>query len=134
MAMSNPYQQYQQNSIFTARPEELTLMLYNGAIKFLKQARINIQESQIDKANNNILRAEDILTELKCTLDMQYEVSNNLYALYDFMHGWLVQANINKLDGGIEKIDDVLRLLEELRNTWSEAMKIAKTSRKVEQE
>lgn len=128
MAINNPYQQYQHNSIFTARPEELTLMLYNGAIKFLKQAKINIEQNEIEKAHNNIVRAEDIITELMSTLDMQYEVSNNLYQLYDFMYKWLVQANFHKVDDGVNKIDDVIKLLEDLRDTWIEAMKIARMS------
>lgn len=126
--MNNPYQQYQQNSILTARPEELTLMLYNGVIKFLKQAKISIEENNVEKAHNNIVRAEDIIMELMSTLDMQYEVSHNLFSLYDFMNYWLLQASCHKLDGGIEKINDVLKLLEDLRDTWSEAMKLARQS------
>lgn len=126
--MNNSYQQYQQNSIFTARPEELTLMLYNGAIKFLNMAKMNIEQNEIENAHNNIIRAEDIILELMSTLDMQYEVSNNLYQLYDFMNNWLIQANFHKLDGGVKKIDDVLKLLQDLRDTWAEAMKIARLS------
>lgn len=131
MAMNNPYQQYQNNSILTARPEELTLMLYNGAIKFLKQAIINIDEKYLDKAHNNIIKAQEIIKELMCTLDMQYEVSQNMFSLYDFMYDWLVQANIEKTSStGKQKINDVVKLLEDLRNTWSEAMKMSKLTRK----
>lgn len=131
MAMNNPYQQYQNNSILTARPEELTLMLYNGAIKFLKQAIINIDEKCLDKAHNNIMKAQEIIRELMCTLDMQYEVSQNMFSLYDFMYDWLVQANIEKTSStGKQKINEVVKLLEDLRNTWSEAMKMSKLTRK----
>ena len=130
MALNNPYQQYQQNSVMTARPEELTLMLYNGAIKFLKLAKNYIEVKDIEKIHTNIVKAEDIITELMSSLDMQYDISHNLYALYDFMYNWLMQANIHKFDGGAEKIDDVIKLLEDLRDTWVEAMKTAKTTRK----
>lgn len=131
MAMNNPYQKYQENSVLTARPEELTLMLYNGAIKFLKQALISLEANDIQKTHNNIIRAQDILTELLSSLDMEYEVSNNLYALYDFMYYWLVQANIQKDEEGINKINNVINLLEDLRDTWAEAMKIAKKSQQM---
>lgn len=131
MAMNNPYQQYQTNSILTAPPEELTLMLYNGAIKFLKQAKIHIEENKLDKAHNNIIKAQNIIRELMCTLDMQYEIAQNLYQLYDFMYNWLVQANVNKLKPeGVQQIDDVIGMLEELRDTWVETIKIVKGSQK----
>lgn len=127
MAMNNPYKQYQENAILTASPEDLTLMLYNGAIKFLKQAKTNIQNKELDKAHNNIMRAEDIIIELMSTLDMKYEISNNLYSLYDFMYNWLVQANMQKTKKeGMSKIDDVIGLLEDLKNTWAQAKKLAK--------
>lgn len=131
MAMNNPYQQYQQNSIMTAPPEELILMLYNGAIKFLKQSKIYLEEKQFDKAHNNIIRSEDIIRELMCSLDMQYEISGNLFQLYDFMYNWLVQANINKTNpDGVAKVNDVIGMLEDLRDTWVETIKIVKSSQK----
>ncbi len=130
MALNNPYETYQQNSIMTARPEELTLMLYNGAIKSLKQAKIAFAEKNIQNINNNITKAEDIMSELKCTLNMDYGVSESLYALYDFMFNWLAQANLTKFEGGEKKVDDVVNLLEDLRDTWSEAMKIAKNTQR----
>jgi len=128
MSLNNPYQQYHENSIFTARPEELTLMLYNGAIKFLKQAQISIETKEVTKVHNNIIRAQDIIMELRSTLDMKYEISNNLDALYEFMYNMLIQANIHKFDGGLKNINEVINFLEELRDTWKEAMKIAKIS------
>lgn len=130
MALNNPYETYQQNAILTARPEELTLMLYNGAIKFLKQAKNSIEDKKVESAHNYILKAEDIILELMSSLDMSYEISNNLYSLYEFMNNWLVQANMHKDKEGIKKIDEVLNLLEELRSTWVEAMKLAKISQK----
>jgi flagellar secretion chaperone FliS len=128
MSLNNPYQQYQHNSVFTARPEELTLMLYNGAIKFLKQAKISIEKADVEKTHKNITRAQDIIIELMSSLDLQYDVSHNLFSLYDFMNYWLTQANIHKFDGGTQKIDDVIKLIEDLRETWTEAMKTSKMS------
>lgn len=130
MTMNNPYEQYQHNSIFTATPEELTLMLYNGIIKFLNQAKIQIKEKSIEGVHNNVVKAQNIITELSSTLDIEYEVSQNLSSLYYFMNSNLIQANLHKFDGGSEKIDQVLLLVKDLRDTWQEAMKIAKLQRK----
>jgi flagellar protein FliS len=119
----NPYQQYQQNSVNTATPQELTLMLYNGLVRFLKTAQQGIEENNIEKANNFIIRSQDIIMEFMCTLDMQYEVSNGLFSLYDYMHRRLIEANIKK-DKAV--IDEVLGYAEDLRDTWAQAMKLAK--------
>ncbi len=124
----NGYQKYQQNSVMTAAPEELTLMLYNGAIKFIKQAKIFMEQKQVEKTHNAIVRAQDIITELNITLNMDYEISKNLRSLYDFMLTRLTDANINK---DIKILDEVLPLLEELRDTWQEAMKKAKKMRRM---
>lgn len=130
MTMNNPYEQYQQNSIFTANPEDLTLMLYNGIVKFLNLAKVQIEEKNIQEAHNNIIKAQNIVLELRDTLDMQYEISNNLYSLYDFMYNHLIQANCNKFEIGIQYIDEVSNLTRDLRDTWQEAMKIAKTQKR----
>lgn len=117
------FQQYQNNMVKTASPQELTLMLYNGLIKFLNLAKLGIEEKSIEKANNNILRAQDIIVEFMSTLDMDYEVSKGLMSLYDYMNRRLVQANIKK-DKAI--VEEVLGFAEELRDTWAQAMKLAK--------
>ena len=73
---------------------------------------------------------KEITLELRDTLDMQYEVSHNLYLLYDFMYNHLIQANCNKLEDGPKNIDEVIMLTRELKNTWQEAMKIAKIQKR----
>ena len=78
MVTSSMYETYKQNSIFTASPEELTLMLYNGLIKFIMLSQKAIEDRDIQKAHESIIRAEDIILEFKATLDMQYELSNGL--------------------------------------------------------
>jgi len=102
-------------------------MLYNGLIKFIMIAQRAIEEKDIQKAHDNIIRAEDILHEFKATLDMQYEVSHNLALLYDYFLDRLFEANIKK-DADI--LDEVLHFVRELRDTWAEAMKIAKQQNK----
>ena len=121
MAIANPYQQYQQQSVMTATPGELTLMLYNGCIKFIKQAKMSIENKEIEKAGNAIIRAQDIIQEFMITLNSDYEIANNLYALYDYMYQKLVDANIAK---DIAPLDETLELLTDLRDTWTEAIKI----------
>lgn len=123
MTYNNMYQQYQQNSINTASPEELTLMLYNGAIKFMNLGKIHIEKKEIEQANNAIKRAQDIIYELNNTLDMTYEISKNLRAIYTFVIGKLIDANIKK---DAKFIDEALPLIEEIRDAWKEAMKEAR--------
>ncbi len=101
---SNPYQQYQQNTVNTSSPQELTLMLYNGLVRFLKGAQQGIEEMDIEKANNFIIKSENIITEFMCTLDMQYEVSNGLFVLYEYMNRRLIEANIKKDKANVEEV------------------------------
>lgn len=126
MAMFNPYQQYEQQSVMTASPGELTLMLYNGCIKFIKKGIKYIEEDNIEKANNAIIRAQDIVNELTVTLDMEYEISEQLQLLYEYMGRRLIEANISK-DMGI--LREVEGLMAELRDTWAEVIKLNRQQR-----
>ncbi|AEV70508.1 flagellar export chaperone FliS [Acetivibrio clariflavus] len=123
MAFNNGYEQYRESSVYTATPEELVLMLYNGLVKFLMQAQMAINKKNIEKANNCIIKAQNILTEFRCTLDMKYDIAHQLDSLYDYMLSRLIDANIKK-DNTI--IEEILGYARELRNTWEQAMKIAK--------
>ncbi len=98
-------------------------MLYNGMIKFIMQARAAIDENRFEKANNCIIRVQEILQELQATLDMKYDISSNLQLLYDYMLRQLVDANLKK-DGDI--LEEVLWFARELRDTWAQAMKLAR--------
>lgn len=120
---NSAYRQYQSDMVNTATPQELTLMLYNGLIKFLKLAYQGIEEKNIEKANNNIIKSQNIIVEFMSTLDMQYEVSGGLYSLYEYMNRRLLDANIKK-DKVI--VEEVIGYAEELRDTWEKAMKLAK--------
>ncbi|MCU1807052.1 flagellar export chaperone FliS [Cytobacillus firmus] len=121
MAISNPYQSYQQNSVNTASPGELTLMLYNGCLKFIHQAKKAIEEKNIEMKNTNIQKAQSIIQELMVTLNMDIEVSKNMMSLYDFMNRRLMEANI-KNDASI--LDEVEGLVTEFRDTWKEVIQV----------
>lgn len=123
MAMANPYNQYKESSVKTAGPEELTLMLYNGAIKFIGQGKIFIEQKNIEKTNEALKRAQDIINELNITLNMDYEVSKNLRMLYSYILEKLVDGNVKK---DVAHLDEALDMVTSLRDTWKEAMKIAK--------
>jgi flagellar secretion chaperone FliS len=118
--------QYKQNAVFTATPEELTLMLYDGAIKFINIAKLNIEKGDVVKAHEAIIRAEDIVIELNASLNMDYEISKNLRSIYDFMMEKLVDGNIKK---EVKPLDEALELLTDLRDTWKEAIKQVKKTR-----
>ena len=123
MALNNPYAKYKEQSVNTATPEELTLMLYDGCIKFINIAKIAIEEKDFQSAHKNIIKAEDIITEFIITLNMDYEVSKNLKELYVFYYNLLVEANLKK---DIQKLEQVKEFVVDLRNTWKEAMILAR--------
>ena len=127
MTVNNPYQQYAQNKVFTATPGELTLMLYDGILKFGRRAKLFLEQNKPMEANAALIRAQDIIRELKYALDKQYELSDQLEKLYDFMLQHLIDANIRK---DSKYIDEVLDLAQELHDTWKEAIKLERQQRK----
>lgn len=123
MAMKNPYSQYKENSVKTASPQELTLMLYNGALKFINQGKLFIEQKNIPSANESLKRAQDIIDELNLTLDMNYDLSHNLRSLYTYILEKLLEGNLTK---SIQPLDEAIEMVTELRDTWKEAMRLAK--------
>lgn len=121
--MINAYQKYQNNSVFTASPEELTLMLYNGAIKFCNLGKEAIEKKDIQTSHINIIKAQNIIQELRITLDTKYPVAEDMSRMYEFISQLLTEANIHK---DTSKLDDALGLIREFRDTWQEAMKMRK--------
>ena len=119
---NNPYQQYQQNAVMSASPGELTLMLYNGAVRFIKQGLTFIEERNIQGAHEAIVRAQEIVLHLSGTLNMDYELSKNLASLYDYINRRLVEANAKKDRAALA---EALGLVEDLRDTWAQAVKLA---------
>lgn len=116
-------QAYKTQQIMTASPQELTLMLYNGAIRFVAESIQAIERNDLPKAHEANMRAQDIIREFMNTLDMQYEVSQGLDKLYDYIEYRLIQANIKK---DIAQLEEAKGLLTELRDTWYQAMKLAR--------
>lgn len=121
MQAQNAYNAYKQNSVTTASPGELTLMLYNGCLKFMHQAKKGILEKNIEVKNTNLIKAQNIIKELMSTLNMDLAVSNEMMPLYDYMNRRLMEANI-KSDPSI--IDEVEGLVVEFRDTWKEVIKV----------
>lgn len=123
MTYGNALNQYKQNTVLTATPEELTLMLYDGGIKFMNVAKYNMEMDRVEKSHVALLRAQDIIIELVASLNMDYELSNNLKDLYDFIIANLIDANINK---ETKPIEEALEILTEIRDTWKQAMQEVK--------
>lgn len=118
----SPYLKYKQNAVQGANPGQLTLMLYNGLVKFINLGIKSIEEKDIKGSHDALVRAQEIVAYLNDTLDMQYELSSKLASLYEYMLRRLVEANAKK-DGGIAA--EVLELAGELRETWQQAIKSA---------
>lgn len=123
MAANNPYAKYKEQSVTTATPEELTLMLYNGCIKFINLAELFIEEKELAKANLNIQKAQDIIQELNITLNMDIDISHNLRQLYTFINEKLLDANIYKDKQALYDAKDIVL---DLRDTWKEAMALSR--------
>lgn len=121
MTVNNPYQSYQQNSVYTASPGELTLMLYNGCLKFIHIAKGAIAEKNIEKKNLNIQKAQKIIHELMVTLNQDMEISKSMMPLYDYCYRRLVEANL-KSDAAI--LEEVEGLITEFRDTWKQVIQI----------
>jgi len=116
---TNPYNQYKQTQITTANQGKLIVMLYDGAIKFLNIALENMSPKTYDVVNNNIIKAQDIITELLLSLNMDEggEISQNLFNLYMYFKRQLLEANIKK---DAEIVAQILKLLKELREAWDQ--------------
>lgn len=121
MALPNAYAQYQNNKIMTASPAELTLMLYEGAIKFCNIAEMAIEQNDIPKAHLNIVKVEKIIDYLRQTLDMKYAVAQDFENIYSYLSKRLVEANIKKDKEILEEVNTHLR---SVRDNWKEVMRI----------
>ncbi len=115
----NIAQEYNRNKILTASPAELTLMLYEGAIKFCNIALMAIEKEDYEKAHNNIKKAENIITEFKVTLNHKYTVADDFENVYNYIYSLLVDANIKK---DTETLNKALDEIRGMRDTWKEVM------------
>lgn len=121
MAMQNAYAQYNNNKIMTASPAELTLMLYEGAIKFCNIAIDAVERKDIQKAHTNIVKVGKIVDYLRSTLDMKYRVSQDFERMYAYISKRLTEANIKKDKDILEEINGHFH---SIRDTWKEVMRI----------
>ncbi|MEB7773291.1 flagellar export chaperone FliS [Kurthia gibsonii] len=121
MSAQNAYNAYKQNSVTTASPGELTLMLYNGCLKFLTQSKKAIEVKNYEQKNMYIQKSQAIIAELMTTLNMDLDVSKNMMALYEYMYARLSEANM-KMDVAI--IEEVEGLVTEFRDTWKQVIQL----------
>jgi len=125
MAVKNPYATYANNKIMTASPAELTLMLYDGAIKFCNIALVAVEKQEIEKAHNNIIKTQNIIVEFQATLDEKYPVAEDFNRVYEYLRERLVEANLKK---DAEILEEVLQHLRTMRDTWKEVMNANKNA------
>jgi len=123
MALPNAYSQYNNNKVLTASPAELTLMLYDGAIKFCNIAAKAIEDKDVQKAHTNIIKAQRIIDYLRQTLDMKYAVAQDFENIYSYLSRRLIEANIKK---DIDIINEVNEHIHSVRDNWKEVMRINK--------
>ncbi len=126
--MRNGYAAYQNNKILTASPADLTLLLYEGAIKFCNIAIVACEKKDIEKAHNNIRKCDAIIEEFQLTLNRKYEVAKDFDRVYTYIRDRLLQANLKK---DPEILEEVLGHLRTMRDTWKELMKMTANGTKV---
>jgi flagellar protein FliS len=120
-------EQYRQQSAMTASPGELTLMLYEGCLKNLKLSKIHIESKDFEKSNKELQKAQAIVAELMGSLDMRYDLSKQMLRIYDYVTHLMVWANVKK---DIEKVDEAIDCISDMRDTWQQAMIIERSQKK----
>lgn len=123
MALPSAYAQYNNSKVLTASPGELTLMLYEGAIKFCNIAIAAVEQKDIEKAHIHIVKVEKIIDYLRQTLDMKYPVAQDFERIYSYLSQRLVEANIKKDTEILEEVNGHLR---SVRDTWKEVMRLSR--------
>ena len=121
--MVNAAEAYRQQRILNAPPEHLTLMLYNGCLRFIDDGREALEKKDYENANNTLQKAQRIISEFRLTLNFDYEIAHQLLPIYNFIYDRLVEGNIRS---DVEQIDIAKGLVTDLRDVWFEAMKKAR--------
>lgn len=129
MALNTGYAAYANNKVMTASPAELTLMLYDGAIKFCNIAIRAIEEGDVEKAHNNIVKVENIIDEFRATLNHKYVVAEDFENVYVYLRERLSLANMKK---DKEILEEVLKHLRTMRDTWKEVMRLTQNGNKIQ--
>ena len=128
MYTANAYNTYKNNSVNFASKDQLLLMLVDGAVKFSKIARQAMEDKDILKAHENLIKTQDIFYELMATLDVNQggQWAHQLMSIYEFIVIRLGEANIKK---DTKIMDEVIPLIEDIRDTWYEAEKLSKQAK-----
>lgn len=113
--------QYLESRVLSAKPEELTYMLYEGLVKFIKKAILSLENKNLEKVNENAIKAQAIVSEFRSTLNMEIELSESLDSLYEYMERQLLEANLKK---DLAIFEEVLSMAEDFRDTWKMAFNI----------
>ena len=129
MRAQDAYAQYGKNKIMTASPAELTLMLYEGCVKFINMAIAGVEEKNIQKAHTNIKKAERIIEEFQATLDFKYPVAKDFDRVYVYVKKRLVEANVSK---DAEILKECAEHMRSMRDTWKEVMRRAHATESTE--
>ncbi len=120
-AIGDKMDQYLESKIIAAKPEELTFMLYEGLVKFIKKAMLTLEANNYEQVNYNTQRAQAIVDELRSTLNMDIPLSESLDALYEYLNFKLLNANVGKSE---EQFNEALEIAENFKDTWKEAFNI----------
>ena len=124
--MFNAAEAYKRQQVMTATPEALTLMLYNGCIKFMGEGIDALEKKDFEEANTVIQKAENIISEFRVTLNMDYDISHQLLPLYNYVYDRSVEGNM-KSDPS--KLEEAKTIITELRDAWVQAMKKARAEK-----
>ena len=121
--MVNAAEAYKRQQIMTATPEALTLMLYNGCLKFMNEGKDAIEAKQYEQANTSLQKAQNIISEFRLTLNMEYDIAKQLMPLYNYTYDRLIEGNLKSDTAMIQEGIDIIK---ELRDAWAQAMKKAR--------
>ena len=121
--VNNAAEAYKRPQIMTATPEALTLMLYNGCLKFIDEGIQSVKDQKWEDANTSLQKAENIISEFRITLDMDYDISKQLMPLYNYTYDRLVEGNMKS---DVTMLEEARSIIKELRDAWAQAMKKAR--------
>lgn len=121
--MVNAAEAYRRQQVLNAPPEQLTLMLYNGCLKFIDEGIAELEEKKFENANTSLQKAQRIISEFRLTLNMEYEISHQLLPLYNYVYDRLVEGNVKS---DTSKLIEAKEIISELRDAWVGAMKKAR--------
>lgn len=121
--MVNAAEAYKRQQIMTATPEALTLMLYNGCLKFITEGMEYVEKKDYEQANLTLQKAQNIISEFRVTLKMEYDIAKQLMPLYNYTYDRLVEGNMKS---DLKQLQEAYTIIRELRDAWVLAMKKAR--------